>query len=195
MPHPYDSLCKCERCETLALMKQFTKNWSKTHDPSPSSRKAVTDFFKKHYSLNIDVGYTPPPSVEHYFVTISLPPNIKFEETNLIKEIKEIKYCHHHTKGIFEYIPHPHIHLLIKHKYINKYNLIKSFSKKLKVEKNFIDVKFSTDAVHYTNRENYINGEKTSTEKQELVSLDNIYKEKNLKIKSFIIENNNLTID
>lgn len=73
MPHPYDSLCKCERCETLALMKQFTKNWSKTHDPSPSSRKAVTDFFKKHYSLNIDVGYTPPPSVEHYFVTISLP--------------------------------------------------------------------------------------------------------------------------
>lgn len=65
----------------------------------------------------------------------------------------------------------------------------------MKVEKNFIDVKFSTDAVHYTNRENYINGEKTSTEKQELVSLDNIYKEKNLKIKSFIIENNNLTID
>lgn len=194
MPHKYDSLCKCDRCETLGLMKQYANNWSKETAPTTESRKAVSDFFNKHFDLQVDVGYKPPPQVEHYFITISLDPQIEFEETNLINKINSIKYCLHHTLGIFEYIPHPHIHLLVKHKYINKYNLIKSFSKKLNLAKNFIDVKYSNDHTHYINRQNYINGIKQDTAKLELVEQDNIYKEKHLKIKSFIIEENNLTI-
>lgn len=193
MPHPYDSLCKCDRCETLALMKSYTKNWSETTNPSEKSRKAVSDFFDKHYNLKVDVGYKPPPKLEHYFITISLDPSVEFEETNLINKINSIKYCLHHTLGIFEYIPHPHIHLLIKHKYINKYNMIKSFSKKLGLEKNFIDVKFSNNYEHYNNRENYLKGNKQDA-KLDLVAEDNIYKQKNLKIKAFSIIDNFLTI-
>lgn len=189
MPHPLTPLCKCDRCETLAFMKANAERFFA--DAIPSAKISGKKFFKKHYNLNLNLGID---EIErpHYFVTVSLPPKT-FNEIEMIDKLKSLKYLQDDTYGVFEYEPHPHIHLLCLHKYVNKYNIIKSFSKKLDLNKNFIDVKYSTSPDLYETRKDYVLGIKQK-DKQDVVQRDKEYKVNNEKILYFRINENKISI-
>lgn len=176
MPHPLTPLCKCDRCETLAFMKANAESYFE--DKHLEAKTAAVNFFKKHYNLKLNLDIPVKEDIPHHFITISLPNNRIEEHTFILDKIKTIKYCQDDSLGVFEYHPHFHIHILIKHKYMNKFNLIKSFAKKLDVKHNFVDVKFSKDPDLYDKRIKYIDGIKED-KKKHLVKIDKDIKEEN----------------
>jgi len=191
MPHPLTDLCKCDRCETLAFMKANVEKYFS--DKSIKEKTSATDFFYKHYKLKVNLNIPIKEDIPHHFITISLPSEQIKEETNLIDKIQKIKYCQTDTLGVFEYHPHFHIHILIKHKYMNKFNLIKSFAKKFDIKHNFVDVKFSKDPELYDKRVQYIYGIKQQ-DKKHLVEIDKKIKMNENLPDKFLILNNKLTI-
>lgn len=193
--HPYNMYCECNYCDLRGTLKSILENVKEYVDDE--ARKTTYDMMWKHYKVKLNNGYKPPENIPHYFITLSLPPDQPVVEEELITRLSQIKYLAD-AEGIFEYHGeqlqfHPHIHLLVKMKMMNKTNLVKSFSNKLQIPANFVDVRYATNPDVYKTRSDYINGIKTD-KKSDVIERDKLYREKHNLSHSFTIKNKNITI-
>ena len=192
--HDYNKYCECKYCDLRTMLKNILEKVTVYADDD--ARKGMYEMMLKHYRTKICNGYCAPAPEPHYFITISLPAEQQ-EENELIELLSQIKYMHD-AEGIFEYHGadlkfHPHIHILAKMKMMNKTNLVKAFHKKLKIAKNFIDVRFANDPDLYKTRSDYINGIKQD-EKQESLDADAEFRKKHNLINSFKLKDKIVTI-
>lgn len=193
--HQYHNCCPCNYCDLRKTLKHL---WEERSKKQTDEEKQISfECAKTLYNLIIYNGYKPPEDLPHYIITISFNPDKTLDETETVEALKSIKYLQE-AEGCFEYTGkdgkfHPHLHVVCKYKYMNKFNFIKPLAKKLNIMKNFIDVKFHTDPVVYHRRINYISGKKTE-EKLHQVALDKKYRADNELMNSFKISNNHLTI-
>lgn len=116
----------------------------------------------------------------HQFVTIGLP-----NDYNLGKIKDYINKPHKWLSGAVLSVErfrkngeHLHIHILTTQPY-NKHKVIRDLSRRFKVTRNYIDVRRSNSTADYNNRSNYIKGNKSSTEKSELVKKDVEWRQEN----------------
>lgn len=194
--HPYFRECSCNYCELRRFLKEL---YEKREYQSDQERQIASECAKKHYKLIINNGYKPPEEIPHYIITLSFNLDKEVNEKEIVDKIKSIKYFQDEAQGCFEYFGkdgkyHPHAHIVVKYKYVNKFNFVKPLAKKLELDKNFIDVKYNTSYTTYQTRIDYISGIK-SVEKQEQLELDKKHREIHALMNSFKILNNNLTIE
>lgn len=197
--HIFNINCECKYCELRGFLKGILERVKIYADDD--ARRQTYEMMLKCYKTKIYNGYTPPENINHYFITLSLPPiqheNPGEEETRLIEKLSNIKYLDD-AEGIFEYHGkdgqyHPHIHILAKLKMMNKTNFVKAFHNKLDLPKNFIDIKYSTSPDLYKTRTDYIHGIKRE-EKQELLDLDAEFRKKHSLINAFKLKDKNIEI-
>lgn len=197
--HAYNIHCNCSYCDLRKNLKNILETVKVYVDDA--ARKSTYEMMLKHYKTKLNIGYKPPENIPHYFITLSLPPNMPEkpgeEETTLIEKLSNIKYLED-AEGIFEYHGtkgqyHPHIHILAKLKMMNKTNFVKAFHNKLDLPKNFIDIKYSTSPDLYQTRNDYIHGKKRD-EKAETLALDVEFRKKHSLINSFKLKDKNIEI-
>jgi len=131
------------------------------------------------------LGLTINTNKKHLWVTISLDPtkDVNVDEINAkfkYKYLKDAIYCYEFHGASMEF--HPHIHMLVEAytdgKIIPRTTIIRDFSRALKIETNFIDVK--NEPWLYTKRRAYVLGNKKE-EKLNQVCADAEYRlEKNI---------------
>ena len=193
--HDFNKYCECNYCDLRSTLKNILEK-VKVYT-CDEERKKTYDMMLEHYRTKICNGYCPPEKIPHYFITISLPGTVDQQnmENVFIELLSQIKYLSD-AEGIFEYHGadlkfYPHIHILAKMKMMNKTNLVKAFHNKLKIEKNFIDVRYSTNPDLYKTRSDYINGIKQD-EKQEALDADVAFRKKHDLINSFKLKDKNI---
>lgn len=122
----------------------------------------------------------------HQFITVALPNDYDLGKLDSLLTKKMQKWLHNATAVIENHSAsgiNLHVHILKLGNY-NKTKIIRDLSRKFKIDRNFIDVKWSTERLDYINRQNYINGIKLDEEKRENCKLDREWRiENNLKEK------------
>jgi len=114
----------------------------------------------------------------HQFITIALPndySDVKLKDI-LLNQLEKYKWLKDNAICVVEKYGsggHENLHLhILKGARHKKSMIIDYLSKKFGIERNFVNVLYSTKIEDYNNRFNYINGDKDSPEKMESVQLD-----------------------
>lgn len=113
--------------------------------------------------------------VGHLWITIGLPLDKSPEEhLGMIQSLTPRVSALVGASAVYEAHPHPHVHILgPKPEKYHKGNAVKVISRALKLERaTLVDIKLSHRASDYKHRQDYLQGDKKSSEKEELVSLD-----------------------
>lgn len=179
----------CDRCKTFMDICALPNStpWSLFKEDLIVNH-LLLEYKKKQDSEDLNrrrelLGLKIKQNKKHHFITISLDPkkliipdelNPKFK----YKYLDESIFCYEFFGKELQF--HPHIHMLVEAydngKIIPKSTIVRDFSRALKVDNNFIDVK--SEPWLYNKRRAYILGDKKE-EKMEQINMDREYRLKN----------------